>query len=215
MLNSLERDDLLSKLLSFSCILDCLIEGPLGHPNALGTHPGSGSIKRPHGHDKSHSFFSNEVFFWNKAILEDQFPCGRRPDPHLLLFLPKIEAGGPLFDDESARTSGALCTIGHGDNGIDLCLPAVGDPLFGSVQKIPLSLPGSGRSYGTRITSCIRLRQPKGSQPFPPGNRREILFLLLRASKKQDGHCAQAACDHTGCDPEADSAQFLCDQTIF
>ena len=113
MLNRLEGNDLLPKLLPFPGISDRLIEGPLRQSNPLGPHPGPGPIEGPHGDDEPHPFLPDQVLFGNKAVLEDQFPRCGGTDPHLLLFLPEIETRSRPF-----RQSKALAPRGPFDRSV-------------------------------------------------------------------------------------------------
>jgi len=130
-----------------------------------------GWSEEPSGMRDSFIRVSQNIFFWNTAVIKNQLSGLRGPISHLLISLPKIITAHPGWDDEIGNFFLSFLPLtGHGCNNYQTIMleSCIGDELFGPVDD-PFILPPEPLWFEWHL--CLNL-------PETPSNQRLQSFLL-------------------------------------
>ena len=95
------------------------------------------------------------------AVEADQHRVARA-DPHLVLLLAEGEAGRALFHQEGGGAARPLVAVAERDDGVELRLAAVRDPLLGAVQDPLLAVARRGGADGAGVAAGVRADRSGG-----------------------------------------------------
>ena len=115
-------------------------------------------------------------------IVEDQLGGHGGPQRHLLVDLPRREAGRVSRDDESANP-----VIGLRPHDRDVCDRAVGDPHLRAVEHPVVGVALGSRAHAGRIGAEVGLGEAEAADGLALGHARKPLFLLLLGAEGVNG----------------------------
>ncbi len=177
--DSLEGYHRLPELLALPGVLQRRLQRPLRQPHRLRPDTGAGAVEEAHYHGEAGSLPADEVGCRHAAVFEDQLPGYGGADAHLVFPAPEAEAGGILFHQYGAGAADALVLIRQNDDGIQVCLAAVGDELLGAVDNVAIAGADGGRLYAL------------GSLPAPSSvTAKAVSFLPLAMSGRYFCFCS-------------------------
>ncbi len=120
-----------------------------------------------------------------RTSVEDQLARRRGADPELVLALAERDAGAIGLDEERRRAPGAPGRVGHRDDGVDLRLAAVGDPLLGAVEDVLVAVLPSPRPHREGVGARLGLGEAEGGDPLAARHPRQDEPLDLVASAQE------------------------------
>ena len=131
--------------------------------------------------------------------------------PSLFSFLPKVKPSMPFSRIKAVAPLPPFAAVGHCDNGIDLGLAAVRDPLLGPVQDIVVPDLLCLGPDALRIAARIGFRKAEGGESLPACYLVKIFLLLLLGAAEKDRVGTEKARRIAHGNAETGLAQFLDD----
>ena len=104
--------------------------------------------------------------------------------PILSSFLPKVKPWVPFSTTKQETPRGAAVGVGDGEDGVDVGLAAVGDPLLGAVDDVVVAVLDRAGLHARDVGAGVGLGQAERGQLVPSAISRQPLLLLLFACRR-------------------------------
>ena len=109
---------------------------------------------------------TENILFWNFAVIENKFGRWRAAHPELVELLPCAKSFKSALDYKRRDATGASIRIGLGIDNQRRGMRAVGNPHFSAVQDIAIALFGSTQPHRHDIGARTRFRHGERAHMF-------------------------------------------------